>query len=269
MGGLFGGGGGGSPPTAPALKQVDTSLEGPLYTRSARMGDKWAQLMRANYGLGPASAGAPASWQAKYLGPGALAMMKQAGLPFAGQQDPQVQGALTKGFGEGRNLGADPYQMSRELGQQFKSPLGQLQRNQQFESSLLQQWKPPDLRLTGEDLLNVKMQQMTQSARARQEAYASALQGSGAAAQSQAAAQAAGIAAVGKIGTGLISAGSSSSLSPEGYYQPSFFQTMFSGGTPGYGTGTGYGNAFGADYSSPPSDVAPGGGGGSTSSFGS
>ena len=235
------------------------------------MGDEWANLMRGSYGLGQSTG--PASWEAKYLGPGALAMMGQAALPFAGQQDPQVTGTLQKGFGaptfaggggafggggggSSWNLGSNPYEMARELGQ---APMAQLSRNQNFAMNLLKQWQPPDLRLTGEDLLNVKMGNMTQAAAARQQAYQAALAGSGAAAQSQAAAQAAEIGSIGKLATSGINAFSSPSLSSEGYYQPSLFAQMFTSNP--YG-GTGGGNFWGADYSSPPSDVAPGGGAG-------
>lgn len=225
MGSMFGGGGGGSPPTAPPLRQVDTSMTGPLYKQSAAMGDRWAALMRGSYGLG-GSAGPP-SWQAKYLGPGALAMMKQSGIPFAGGQDPQVAGAMKTGFGDAPNLGTDPYQVSRNLGQQFKAPLGQLQRNQSFQTALEKQWQPPNLRLTGEDLLNVKMQQMTQNAQAQQAGYAAALQGSSAASQAQSAATAAEIAGLGKIAGAGATAAFSPSLSSSGYYQPSPFASMF------------------------------------------
>ena len=166
MGSLFGGGGGGgSPPKAPKLRQVSTALTGPLYQQSAAIGDQWANLMRGSYGLGQTTG--PPSWEAQYLGPGALAMQRQAGIPFAGQQDPQVQAALRTGFGSTWNLGATPYQTSQQLGQQFRAPLGQLQRAQTFETGLLKQWQPPDLRFTGEDLLNVKMQQTAQNAQAR------------------------------------------------------------------------------------------------------
>jgi hypothetical protein len=269
MGSLFGGGGGGSAPVAPKLKQVDTSLTGPLYQQSAAMGDQWANLMRGSYGLGQ-STGAP-SWEAKYLGPGALAMMGQAALPFAGKQDPQTQAALTTGFGapsfQGAggafggggagstwNLGSDPYQMARELGQK---PEQQLQRAQGFESALLKQWPPPQLRLTGEDLLSVKRQQDIQNAQAQQAAYEAALQSSSYAASAQAQAQGAETQALGQLGGAGIKAFTSPSLSSTGYTQTPLGLAFNPGSTPG---GTGGGGFFGADYSSPPSDVSPGGG---------
>ncbi|PWT94145.1 MAG: hypothetical protein C5B54_00485 [Acidobacteria bacterium] len=252
MGSIFGGGGGGgSAPAPPKLKQINTSLTGPLYTTAAKAGDQWANLMRANYGLGPAGPGAPASWQAKYLGPGALAMMKQSGLPFAGKQDPQVTGTLTTAFGAPSgggewNLGGDPFTMGANLGQQFRNPLGQLERNQGFVGSLEKQWQPPNLRLTGEDLANVKMQQMTQNAQAQQQAFEAALQGQNLASSSQAAASAAEIGALGKLGGAGITAFTSPSLSSSGYYQPSPFGAIFGGGVPSGATDAFSGITYGA-----------------------
>jgi len=274
VGGVFGGGGGGgSPPSPPKLKQVDTSLGGPLWTTAANAGQQWANLMRGSYGLQPATAAAPASWEAKYLGPGALALMGQAQRPFVGQQDPQVQGALKTAFGRGYNLGSDPYQMAQQLGQQFRAPLGQLERNQQFATSLLKQWQPPNLTLTGEDLLNVKMQQMAQNQRAQQQALEAAMGASNVAAQQQAAASAAGIGALGKVGQSAISSLTSPTLQSGGYYQ-SPLGLLFGGGggLPSGATDTFSGDVYGAgtDVSSalgPSMEGAYGGGGGST--FGS
>lgn len=267
--------GGGSPPVAPKLQQVGTKLTDPLYMRSAHIGDKWARLMRASYGLESPSKGAPASWEAKYLGPGALAMMGQAGLPFAGKQDPQQQELLNRAFGapsfQGAggafggggagstwNLGSNPYQTAQQLGQQFTAPLGQQQRSQQFLTSMLNQWKPPDLRLTGEDLLNVAMGQAAQSGKAQQAAFESQLLGANYAAQQQGLANAATLGALGQLGGAGIKAGFSSSLSPEGYYQPSLFGGLF-GGAGGasdafsgitYGAGSDVSTAFGPELES-------------------
>jgi hypothetical protein len=165
--------------------------------------------MRQDYGFTP---GGP-SWRAP-LGQGAMAMMGQAALPFAGQQDPQVTGALkSAGFGD-VNLGSTPFEVSQNLGQQFRDPYHQLTRNQTFATTLLNQWKPPDLRLTGEDLLNVAMQQQAQNAQAQQAAFEQALQGSTFASQSAANASAAQTAAIGSIGAGAIRGISN-------YYNPS------------------------------------------------
>src|SRR5215469_11451589 len=262
MSGLFGGGGGGSPPTAPKLKQVSTSLTGPLYTQSAALGDQWAALMRGSYGLGAGQG--PPSWEAKYLGPGALAGMGQAKQEImAPGQDPQLGAVLSKGFGggfspgQGRfggagagsswDLGATPFQVAKELGQ---TPLQQLQRGQAAAVTETGLWKPPQLRLTGADLLNVQMGQMAQNAQQQQLAYQAQLAGSSAAAQAQAAAQASEIGAVGKFGSGLINAYSN------------YNNTLAV-----YATSSGVGNFFGEDFSPPPSDVAPGGAGGGSTSF--
>jgi hypothetical protein len=200
------------------------------------MGDRWANLMRGSYGLGQ-STGPETPWM-QPLGHGALAMMKQAEIPFAGQQDPQTQDVLKSAFGKASeqganaggstwNLGSNPYEAARELG---KPPLQQLQRNQQFATSLMKQWQPPDLRLTGEDLLNVKMGQMSQNAQAQQQAFQAALQGSSAASAAQSQASAASIAAIGKLGSSAISSVFSPSLSSSGYYQPSLFQSWTGSG---------------------------------------
>jgi hypothetical protein len=264
MGGAFGGGGG-SAPTAPTLKQVDTSLTGDLYKTSSQIGDEWANLMRGSYGLGQ-STGPATPWM-QPLGHGALAMMGQANLPWEGKQDPQVVGTLGKAFGPGavgalgEGVWQNPFLMARQLGE---APLTELQRNQQFTSSLANQWKPPDLRLTGTDLLNVKMQQMTQNAQAQQAAFEAALQGSSAASAAQSAAQSAAISGIGKVaGAGIQGFfGNSPSLNSTGYYQTPLGLAFSPGGTPG-GTG-------GTDYSAPPTDVNPGGGlVSNTSGFGS
>jgi hypothetical protein len=253
---LFGGGGGGSAPTPPKLRQVSTAVGGPLWNTAADFGKTWAANMRSSYGLGQtAGATVGPSWEAKYLGPGALAMQGQAATAEAGGMDPQVQGVLQSGFGAPRgagastgstwNLGVNPYQTAKELGQ---APLTQLERNQGFTTALEKQWQPPDLTLTGTDLYDVATQQAAQNAQARQAALAAQIQGSNYAASAQAQAQGAETAAFGNIAA----AGIKAFTPTTGYYAP--------GSTPG-GTG-------GSDYSSPPSDVSPGGGQ-YTSSFGS
>jgi hypothetical protein len=280
MGGLFGGGGGGSAPKAPKLRQVSTSLTGPLYTKTAAIGDKWAELMRASYGLGPPSEGAPASWEAQYLGPGALAMQSQAAQQqVAPGQDPQVQQALATSFGPGGgtfggagagsswDLGADPYAVSRNLGQ---NPLQQLSRGQQFTQQLLKQWQPPNLRLTGEDLLNVSMGQAAQNAQAQQAAFQASLTGQLGASQAQSALSAAGIGALGKLGAAGITqlTQPSPSLSPTGYYQPSFLGAMF-GQVPSYGAGSYGSEALGPGLEATAGGMDTGGGGGLFSGAGS
>lgn len=250
MGGLFGGGGGGGdPPKPPHLMQVDTSLTGPLYTQSSAIGDQWANLMRGSYGLGQSTG--PASWEAQYLGPGALANMGQAKTTVETPgRDPQVEGALKTAFG-GRGGaagsgaaswdigGTNPYAVAQNLGQQYKNPLGQLQRGQQLEEGLLNQWKPPDLRLTGEDLLSVATQQAAQNAQGQQAAFEQAIQSSNIAANQQNMLNATAIGAAGKIGSSAISGAfnwgqPSSSLSSSGYYQPpagaAFGSDMAAGG---------------------------------------
>jgi len=251
---LGGGGGGGSPPKPPKLRQVSTSLTGPLYTQAAAIGDQWANLMRGSYGLGQTTG--PPSWEAQHLGPGALAMMQQASLPFAGQQDPQMQAALQTALGPGGgqfggagagsswDLGTNPFQVSQSLGQQYKAPLGQLQRNQQFAQGLLRQWAPPNLRLTGEDLLNVAMGNAAQQAQAQQRMLEAQLQASGVAAQQQAAAQAAGIGALGKLGTAGINTFFGTPSTTPGYQSP--YQMLFGGGGGGGATDWGSNVAQGA-----------------------
>jgi hypothetical protein len=226
------------------LKQVSTSLTGPLYTTSANIGDQWAANMRAAYGLGPPTDQVQPSWEAKYLGPGALAMQSQAAQgQLASGQDPQVLAAM-RNVGSGyTSLGQDPFQVAQSLGQQYRAPLGQLERGQQFTTGLLKQWQPPNLRLTGEDLLNVAMQQQAQNAAAQQAAFEAQLQGATATAQSQAAMSAAGIGALGSLGGAAVKGFTSPALTPSGYFQ-SPLGLLFSGGA----------NA------SPPVDVAPGGG---------
>lgn len=266
MGSLFSGGDSGSPPEAPTLRQVGTKLTDPLYTRSAHFGDKWARLMRSSYGLAPPSKGAPASWEAQFLGPGAKAMMGQAALPFQGRQDPQLQDVMqSAGFGR-VNLGSNPYEVAQNLGQQFSAPLGQLQRNQTFLNAMLNQWKPPDLRLTGEDLLNVAMGQAAQRGQAQQQAFESQLLGATSAAQQQGLANAATLGAIGKVGSGAINAFFSPSLSSQGYYQPSLFASLIGGtGPTDVGTGSAYyGTSGGMDVYGPTGFTETGG-----SAFGS
>jgi hypothetical protein len=253
---LFGGGGGGSAPAAPKLRQVSTAVGGPLWNTAADFGKTWAANMRSSYGLGQtAGATVPPSWEAKYLGPGALAMMGQARTAETGAMDPQTQAVLQSGFGAPAgagastgstwNLGVNPYQEAKELGQ---APLQQLQRNQGFTMGLEKQWPAPELTLTGADLYSVATQQAAQNAQARQAALAAQIQGSNYAAAAQSQAQGAETAAFGNIAA----AGIKSFATPyTGYYAP--------GSTPG-GTG-------GSDYSAPPSDVSPGGG--QYSTFGS
>lgn len=248
MGSLFGGGGGsgGNPPPAPKLKQVDTSLTGPLYTESAAAGDQWANLMRGSYGLGQSTG--PASWEAKYLGPGALAMMGQAKTDMATPgADPQVQGAeRTAGMGN-VDLGATPFKVSQNLGQQFKAPLGQEQRNNQFETGLLNQWKPPNLRLTGEDLLSVSTQQAAQNANASNAAFEQAIQASNIAANQNSMLNAAGIGAAGQIGSAAIKGAfnyGSPSLDSSGYYSAPI-EAGFGGGSDMAAGGAGEGYSSG------------------------
>lgn len=245
---FFSGGGGGSAPKAPTLQQVDTSLTGPLYTQSSTIGDQWAAMMRRDYGFAP---GGPA-WRAP-LGKGALAMQAQAAAQEAGTPDKQVTGTLkTAGFGGGPlTMNLSPYQMSQELGQQFRAPYQQLQRNQQFTSTLAQEWPPPQLRLTGQDLMSVALQQQAQNAQAQQQAFEAQLMGSSASAAAQAASQGALYGALGKVAGSGINAffSPSPSLSSSGYYQPSPFSMIFGGGgsTPATdmaagGEGQGYSN---------------------------
>lgn len=225
MGGLFGGGGGGGAPVAPKLKQVDTSLTGPLYQTSSAVGDEWANLMRKDYGFAP---GGPA-WREK-LGQGAKAEQTQAELPFGGQQDPQVQGVeRTGGFGN-VNLGSNPYEVAQNLGQQFKNPLGQQNRNQNFLDSLLNLWKAPDTRLSGADLLNVKLGTAAQASQAQQAAFEAAQLAATSSAQQQGAASAAETGALASAGAGAIRGLTSPSLSASGYYQPSLLGSVFGGG---------------------------------------
>jgi hypothetical protein len=211
MGGIFGGGGGGgSPPKIPPLKQVSTSLTGPLYKTAQNMAGTWNALMRQDYGFTP---GGPA-WRAP-LGQGAMALQSQAAEPWAGKQDTQVTGTLQSAFGAPRfggagagsswDLGSTPFEVARNLGQ---DPLAQLQRGQQFTTGLLKQWAPPSpaLPLTGADLLSVAMQQQAANAQQQQQAFQQQLAASNIAAQSSANAQALGTAAIGKIGAGAINA---------------------------------------------------------------
>lgn len=266
MSSLFGGGGGGgSPPAPPKLQTVKTGLGAPLYQQSARIGDEWANLMRGSYGLGQSTG--PASWEAKYLGPGALAMMGQAGQMEARPgQDPQLRGVLNTAFGApggffgasggaNWNLGRTPFQVAANLGQQFRAPLGQLQRGTQFTTGLLKQWQPPNLRLTGEDLLNVAMGTAAQRGQAAQQAFEAGLQGSIAGGQQEALANMAALQAWGKAGTGILNTALSPSLSSSGYYSPSFFAASpaFSGDV--YGSGSATSEALG-----PAAESAFGGG---------
>jgi hypothetical protein len=133
--------------------------------------------------------------------------------------------------------------VSKELGQQ---PYQQLQRDQQFENKLLSQWQPPNLRLTGEDLLSVNLQQQAQNAQAQQAAYEAALQGSSYAASAQSQAQGAETAALGKLGAAGINALSSPSLDASGYAQPSLLGGLFGGGIPSGPTAAYSGNLYGA-----------------------
>lgn len=242
MGGIFGGGGGGgSPPKAPKLQQVDTSLTGPLYTTAAAAGDQWANLMRGSYGLGQSTG--PPSWEAKFLGPGALALMGQAKTDTETPgKDPQVEGALQAGFGSRGGQagsgaaswdlgGSDPYKVSQNLGQQYKAPQGQLQRGQNLTSSLLHQWQPPDLRLTGEDLLSVATQQAAQNAQGQQAAFAQALQNSNIASNAESLANASEISSIGKVGTSAINAAFGSPSLSEGSYYQAPIGSLFGGGS--------------------------------------
>jgi len=227
---------------------LDTSLTGGLYQGAAAAGDQWANLMRGSYGLGQSTG--PASWQAQFLGPGALSMMGMAkqGMTAPGR-DPQLQAVLKSGFGGGGggfggagaggswDLGSTPFQVSRNLGQGFSNPLGQLQRNNQFTTGLTGQWMAPQTRLTGADLASAAMGQMTQAAGAQQAAFQSALTGASAANAAQTAAQAGAIKAIGE-GAG---AALSRSLTPGGYYSPSVFSSIQASAGSDMDPGGGYG----------------------------
>jgi hypothetical protein len=152
-------------------------------------------------------------------------------------------------------LGGNAYQVAEKLGQ---APLTQLGRNQQFTQRLLQQWQPPDLRLTGEDLLSVATQQAAQNAAARQAALQAQLTGQTAAAGQQAAAQAAQIGAIGKIGSSAISA----LTSPSEYGGTSLLGSIFGGGGAPY-------DVYGGQYASATMDSTPVATSGETGMFGS
>jgi len=270
MGSIFGGGGGGgSPPSPPKLRQVDTSVGGPLWTTAADFGQQWANLMRGSYGLGQSTG--PASWEAQYLGPGALAMMGQARqMTNAPGTMPEIQNILKTGFGKPEtvsgvpqagskggewNLGMSPFEVSQQLGQQYKAPYGQLERAQGLDLALTKQWQPPNLTLSGADLTNVAMGQAAVNQQLQQQALQAALAGSNAAASAQAAAQASEFGALGKAGSGVINAffQGSPDLTSGGYYQPSMFGALFGGG----GSPEGIGGAYDPGVA----DAAAGGGG--------
>jgi hypothetical protein len=199
----------------------------------------------ANYGLGPATADMPAGWQAQFLGPGAKAMMGMAsqGISAPGK-DPQTQAVLAKAFGGGFipgtgtggstwNLGIDPFDVSKQLGQ---NPLQQLMRNQQFTQNLSSQWQPIATTLSGRDLFDVATQQAAIRGQQQQAMLSNATTAYNAAVGAQAAAQASELQGLGQLASSGIKAAFSPSLSSGGYYQPSLFGGLFGGG--------GFGDAF-------------------------
>jgi hypothetical protein len=194
FGSSLGGGGGGGPPQPKQLKQVSTSLGGKLYQTAANIAKQWSGLSLADY-FGP---NAPA-WR-QPLGAGAKAMMTQAAAPLAGQQDPQTQAALRSGGFGNVNLGSTPYEVAMNLGQ---APLQQLQRNQNFATSMLNLWKTPSaaIPLTGATLTDVALQTAAQRGDLQAQQLQAQLAGQSLAQQSALQAQGLATGAFGRVAT--------------------------------------------------------------------